>query len=207
MSRISKEEYLNDPCEASSLPFWKTEQIEIPDNMSILRDDEFDKSGCFETDVLYFKMIHNLRDVWHPMFSDEFELTSAGTEEFANHITECYMEEGVTAEELEEYVSRDVFDADLWVALRERTTSKIVASGIGEYDSRIGEGTLEWIQVSPEYRHKGFGRVIVCELLEHLSEEADFVTVSGRIDNISDPFALYKACGFEHPVIWHVISK
>jgi len=22
-----------------------------------------------------------------------------------------------------------------------------------------------------------------------------------------NPFALYKACGFEHPVIWHVISK
>ena len=207
MDRISKEEYLKDPCAVSSLPFWKTEQTEVPDHISVLRDDEYDKAGRPGTDVPYFKLIHHLRVIRHPEFSEEYELTAAGTEEFADHIGECYTEEGVSAAELEGYTKRDVYDAGLWIALRERLTGRIVASGIGEFDARIGEGILEWIQVSPGYRRRGLGRVVVFELLGRLSEKADFVTVSGRIDNVTGPFHLYRACGFEHPVIWHVVSK
>ena len=33
------EEYLKDPCRASSLPFWKTEQLILPRGVTVIRDD------------------------------------------------------------------------------------------------------------------------------------------------------------------------
>ena len=79
--------------------------------------------------------------------------------------------------------------------------------GIGEIDPRIGEGILEWIQVSPAYRRRGLGQVLVCRLLEHMRGKARFVTVSGRLNSPSQPLALYLSCGFQHPVIWHVLTR
>ena len=75
-------------------------------------------------------------------------------------------------------------------------------------DRRIGEGILEWVQVSPTYRRKGLGRFVVCELLRRLRNEgASFATVSGRTQNKDRPLLLYLSCGFTDPVIWHVITK
>ena len=90
--------------------------------------------------------------------------------------------------------------------MAEADNGRIVATGIGELDKRIGEGVLEWIQVSSGYRRKGLGRFLVCELLCRMQERAAFVTVSGRMKNASKPDALYQACGFTDPVIWHVLS-
>ena len=41
ITKITKEEYLRDPCAASSLPFRKTEQMTLPGNVSVFREDEF----------------------------------------------------------------------------------------------------------------------------------------------------------------------
>ena len=32
-------------------------------------------------------------------------------------------------------------------------------------------------------------------------------TVSGRVANETAPFSLYRACGFTHPVIWHIVLE
>ena len=37
---MDKAHYLHDPCGASSLPFWKTNSIFIPDDLLILREDD-----------------------------------------------------------------------------------------------------------------------------------------------------------------------
>ena len=37
---MEKEVYLENPCKASSLPFWKTNLVKIPDNMKIVLDDD-----------------------------------------------------------------------------------------------------------------------------------------------------------------------
>lgn len=202
---ISREEYLRNPCGASSLPFWKTEQMEIPENLSVYREDQFVEASCAGIDTPYFKMVHSLQNIPHSVLSAEYELTSAGTEELVSHIQACYVSEGVTCAELEAYTKRPVYDASLWIAARERKTGRIVASGIGELDTRIGEGVLEWIQVSPDHRRRGLGLCIVCELLHRLSNKADFVTVSGQMNSPHNSYALYRACGFVHPVIWHVL--
>ena len=69
------------------------------------------------------------------------------------------------------------------------------------------EGVLEWIQVSPNYRGKGLGKFIVRELRWRMRDKAEFVTVSGRVDNPSHPDILYKRCGFSNEEIWHVLRK
>ena len=204
---ISLRDYLSDPCAASSLPFWKTEQMQLPANLSVYREDQFNEAACAGTDTPYFRMIHTLKSIPEPVLPAEYELTSANADELASHIQACYDSEGVTGAELHAYTQRPVYDAELWIAVREQKTGRIAASGIGELDGRIGEGVLEWIQTSPVHRRKGLGKFVVCELLRRLSKKADFVTVSGRMNNPHEPYALYRACGFSHPVIWHVVRQ
>ena len=62
-------------------------------------------------------------------------------------------------------------------------------------------------QVStPEKRGFGLGQAIVRELLLRLKGKADFITVSGQIDNATDPEALYRKCGFTGNDIWCVVQ-
>ncbi len=200
---MEKETYLADPCGASSLPFWKTEEIRIPEGMSVIREDRFDAERHTGADEPYFKLVHRLEEIPRAGLPAGFSAAACGTDEFARHIRACYAEEGVTAAELEAYRRRPVFDPDLWIAIRDGE-GRIAASGIAELDTRIGEGCLEWIQVSPEYRRRGLGRYIVCELLRRMKDRAAFATVSGRVNNGDNPLALYLSCGFGHPVIWHI---
>ena len=45
-----------------------------------------------------------------------------------------------------------------------------MATGIAELDREIGEGVLEWIQVSKDYRRRELGSYLVCELLIKISK-------------------------------------
>ena len=203
---MEAEAYKKDPCRASSLPYWKIAQTVIPPHLRIIRDDEMTEAVDAGTDDPYFKMIHCLNTVSDAALIDGFVLASADPEELATHIRECYAAERITADALRAYTHTPVYSADLWIAVRDRATGRIAASGIGALDTRIGEGVLDWIQVSPAYRRKGLGAFIVCELLRRMRGKAAFVTVSGRINNPTGPMALYQACGFTDPVIWHVLS-
>ena len=203
---MKKEDYLDDPCRAASLPFWKSEQIQIPAGILIYREDEFSEENLSGKDERYFKLLHDLETVPETDLPDTYMPDSAGLEEIAEHIRECYVSVSMTAAELKMYQERTVFDPDLWIVVREKSSGKIAACVIGELDRRIGEGVVEWVQVSPGHRRKGLGRFIVCELLRRLRGKADFVTVSGRLDSPDHPYELYRSCGFAHPVIWHIVS-
>ena len=61
------------------------------------------------------------------------------------------------------------------------------------------------MQVLPQKRGRGLGKAIVNELLIRLKSKAKFVTVSGQIDNKTNPEALYRKCGFKGDDIWCVI--
>lgn len=204
---MTAEEYISNPCRASALPFWKTERLTMPQNILVVRDDEFDPvihTGC---DTPYFKLMHDLKRVGTPRLPEGFRLSACDTADLARHINECYPDIGVTEGELSSYRTRFVHDPALWVCVRDKKSGRIAASGIAESDQRIGEGALEWIQVSPEYRRRGLGRFVVNELLSRLSTRAAFVTVSGRAEDPSMPSLLYKSCGFTGETLWHVISK
>ena len=59
---ITKEEYLKNPCSASSIPYWKAKSIAVPDSMKILHQDEYDSTDYQNyIDAPYFRLFHNLK--------------------------------------------------------------------------------------------------------------------------------------------------
>ena len=206
---MDKRTYIHDPCGASSLPFWKTNSISIPDDLLILREDDprLEQDHQAYSDTPYFKLIHRMQGVEAPTLPNGFRFIIPTPEDLSWHIEHCYDAEQASGSELENYCRHPTFSADLWLAIVDDRTGKLVASGIAELDKDIREGILEWIQVSPTHRRRGWGRIIVRELLSRMKGKADFVTVSGKLNDPSDPRALYENCGFDGGVVWHVLRK
>ena len=202
------DEYILNPCRAASLPFWKTEVFVLPKNIQVVRDDLFDEDLYAEfDDDNYFKLRHNLQNIDKSSLPKGFALKECEFEKIAEHIATCY--EGVPSiNELLSYQERPTYKPNLWIKIEDDKSEQVIASGIAEFDKQVCEGVLEWIQVSKEFRRKGFGKLVVNELLLRLKNEgAKFVTVSGKVDNPTNPCALYHACGFDDQVIWHILSK
>lgn len=202
---MTKEEYLLNPCRASSLPFWKIEVVKIPNNIVIISEN--DSSFNSASGEIYFKLMHNLDRIDDVKLSSDFEVVEASISQFVEHINKCYIEEGITLEELESYKLHPVYNPTLWLAIKNKKTGELVASGIAEFDVEIGEGILEWIEISPTYRRQGLGKFIVCELLNRLKNlKANFVTVSGRLSNSTHPLELYKSCNFKNIFLWKIFN-
>ena len=204
---ISPQDYLQDPCRASSLSFRRTNTTVVSENVLILRDDEFAEIPYPAIDEPYFKLIHRMEWIDQIHLPEDFEMIQCDTADYADHIRECYDGIYISADDLLKQETYPGFDPGLRIAICERNREKIIASGIAEYDPLVGEGILDWIQVSPAYRRKHLGKYIVLELLHRLQGKADFVTVSGKINNPDHPIALYKSCGFADMTIWHIITK
>lgn len=204
---ISKDEYLRNQCRAASLPYWKAVGIDVPENMKIVHEDDF----CADMlelyiDEPYFRLLHDLQIVDPIAVPAGYSLCRGTVEEFAAHIYECYGN-GLTPTEVHSFTEREVYCAELWLMLLDEETGKIVATGIAELDQEMGEGILEWIQVSKEYRGHGLGSYIVRELLWRMKGKAKFATVSGQCNNPTNPEALYRKCGFTGNDVWHVMRK
>ena len=205
---MRKEEYLKDPCNASSLSFWKTNNFVVPPFIHAVRDDLFDKT-LDVNDQEYFKVINYLNNIESPKLSDGYVDCSndASIKDFVNHINSCYVEEHVSEEELISYKEHPTYKKELWIAVKDIKTNQIVGTAIGEFDSSINEGIIEWVQVSNEYRRKGIGKYLVNSLLLKMKDYADFVIVSGNVNNPSNPLNLYLSCGFKNKIIWHIYNK
>ena len=176
--------------------------------MKILHQDEYDDGENQRfVDEPYFRLIHNLKGLAELVLPLGYSLCTATLSEYAAHISSCYEEIGITEEELRSYTLRSVYDAALWLAVKDELTDTIVATGIAELDREIGEGILEWIQVSQNHRGKGLGRYVVSELLWRMKGKAGFATVSGQCNNSTNPEKLYRKCGFTGNDVWHILRK
>ena len=205
---LTKEQYLAAPCKVASIPYWKAKTITVPDSMKILHYEEYNQEEYPQyMDEPYFRLFHNLKGLSKPVLPLMFSLCTAPLSEYATHINSCYDGIGITEAELRSYTTRPVYDAALWLAVKDNYTGKIVATGIAELDREIGEGILEWIQVSEDHRGRELGQYIVSELLWRMKDKADFVTVSGQCNNPSDPERLYRKCGFTGNDVWHILRK
>ena len=205
---ITKKRYISNPCGTSSLPYWKAKSIAVPNGMMILHHDEYRQSEYPEyKDEPYFRLIHDLKNISAPILPKGYSLSKATPADFATHINSCYESIGISETELKNYTDRPVYNASLWLAVKDNRTGNIVATGIAELDQEIGEGMLEWIQVSKAFRGRGLGRFIVCELLWRMKDIAKFITVSGQCNNPANPEKLYRKCGFTGADVWHVLRK
>lgn len=204
---ISKEEYMCAPCRAASIPYWKAVRIALPDNMMILHEDDFSANLLAQyVDEPYFRLSHDLQGVTPVVVPEGYSLCDGTAEEFATHIHTCYGN-GMTQAEVQSFTEREVYCRELWLALQDDITGRIVATGIAELDKEMGEGIFEWIQVSERHRGCGLGSFIVRELLWRMREKARFATVSGQCNNPNNPEALYRKCGFVGDDVWHILRK
>ena len=180
--------------------------MRIPENMAVVLDDQFEEADYpgFSDDP-YFKLVHRLTGLKKPSLDSRFQLASKEIWDFAKHIDECY-EGKMNGDDLMSYPQRPTYDPALWVAVVGED-DRLIGSAIGEIDSEIGEGIIEWVEVSKEYRKQGLGAFLVDELLWRMKEKVNFVTVSGRANNESNPEALYRKCGFGEKAIWHILTK
>ena len=205
---INKNEYLICPCKVSSIPYWKAKSITVPDGMSIVHQDNFNQIEYQHyIDEPYFRLIHNLQDLSVQVLPQGYSIYKATLKDFADHINSCYSKIGVTEADLRDYLARPVYDSALWLAVKDNQNNEVLATGIAELDKEIGEGVLEWIQVSEQHRGCGLGKYVVSELLWRMRDNARFATVSGQCNNPTDPQALYRKCGFTGSDVWHVLRK
>lgn len=209
---ISKEKYLADPCGILSIPYWKAKNLNLPDNMLIINNNDYNDSYKDSyTDELYFRLIHRLENINSVNLNSDYLIGTVDIhtqlEDVVDIINNCYTDIGTDINNVMKWTKSIVFDNNLWVYIKEIKTGKIVALGIAEFDKEINEAALEWIQVLPSYHGKGLGQAIVNELLNRLKCMADFVTVSGKVDNLTNPEALYRKCGFNGNDVWHILTK
>ncbi len=205
---VTKEAYLADPCGALSIPFWKAKSIAIPENMKIVHHDNFNATEYKRyIDEPYFRLIHDLQCIAAPVLPQGYLLCNATISSFASHINCCYKSIEVSEAELQRYTTRPVYEEALWLAVKDNRSGEIVATGIAELDREIGEGVLEWIQVSEDHRGHGLGQYIVSELLWRMKDTADFATVSGQCNNATNPEMVYRKCGFTGSDVWHILRR
>lgn len=138
---ITKQQYLQNPCGESSLPYWKAIRMDVPDNMLIQHDRHF--CGECLTDYIdepYFRLYHDLKTLRAAILPDGFRLCEASPSEYAAHINSCYADISVTEAEVQSYSRHSVYSADLWIAVQACNSEEIVATGIAEFDAQVGEG-------------------------------------------------------------------
>ncbi len=208
---LSLQAYLADPCGTASLPYWKCRTIAVPPHMKIVHERDYRPEWYPEyRDEPYFRLFHDLKHI-QPRTAPEIEILSGadpGTNNaFVQLINASYTDLSVSEEQIEGYRHTPVYCPDLWILLRERQTGTIVAGGIADLDRDIGEGILEWIQVLPTYRGRGYGQITVNHLLSAMQHTAQFATVSGKCSNPTHPEALYRKCGFTGQDIWHILTR
>lgn len=177
--------------------------------MQIVHDDEYNAADYIGyMDEPYFRLYHDLQAVRRAEREDIHLVV--GTADmlpvFVDIINKSYSDLSVTKEQLEGYRSTPVFSPDLWVLLKDMSGA-YVGCGIADHDKETGEMIVEWVQVVPSCRHRGYGQSIVNTLLAKAQGKAKFATVSGKVHNATDPERLYRQCGFTGNDVWHVLVK
>jgi ribosomal protein S18 acetylase RimI-like enzyme len=206
---MTLQDYLRDPCGTLSIPYWKNKTVQVPNFMRIVHARDYDTAVFAEyTDELYFRLKHDLHDI--PLADKRFICRTAGEDDLplmAEIINRSYTDLSVTVEQLQGYRNTPAFAPDLWIIVQDAASGETVGCGIADFDSEAKEGVLEWIQVLPEHRGRGAGQFIVNELLRRMQDCADFATVSGKVNNATNPEGLYRRCGFTGADVWHILTK
>lgn len=207
---ISINEYKEDPCRAFSLPYWKAKGVSIPKNMKIIHDSEFDEKLLKKyVDKRFFRLKHDLKNI--PQFDIEgidFEIISPDSVDELTDMINCsyaHSDIHVTVEHIKSLTATIVYCPELWIGAF--SDGKLIGSILCDFDSEVGEGIIEWLQVLPDFRGKGIACALICKALKIMSGFAEFATVSGECDNITNPEKVYRKCGFNGNDVWHILNK
>ncbi len=204
---MTKEEYLVNPCANLSIPYWKHLLFKQPKNINIYHENDYLEDNLYSHIEKYFRLIHYLKKPMKHHQSISSINIGKDMEELILQINQSYINERITVskDDIQRWINHPTYDHSLWVKVV--VGGCMIASGIAEFDVNTKEGVIEWVQVLPKYQRQGYGKMVVQELVYRLSKKADFVTVSGRLDNDSNPKRLYEDSGFEGSDVWYVCYK
>ncbi|USG99646.1 GNAT family N-acetyltransferase [Thermococcus argininiproducens] len=165
----------------------------------------------FDIKVPYFRLIHKKRQVREVELPQGFHIVDVDAKNESNLVAEvikrCYENINVTPEIVKSWTKHPVFDPNLWIWIIDSEKGNPAGLGIAELDPTVREGSLEWIQVLPEYRGRGIGKTLVLELLRRFQDRAAFTTVSGEVNNKTKPELLYRRCGFRGNDVWWLLIR
>lgn len=179
----------------------------------IIHNDYFQQLDYHDYSLVkpYFRIKHDNNDILPYYLSEDFYIRQPSAEEEASEISDfigrCYKDLHPSPDTVKSWTTHRVFDNNLWIWIVDKRKNIPAALGIAEFDSSVPEGSLEWIQVLPEYQGKGLGKVLVLELLSRLKGKVEFTTVSGEVDNETNPERLYRSCGFYGNDVWWLLRK
>ena len=209
--------YEKDPCNYSAVPYWKETTFTKPNNIKVYHESEWNKlSKNAKKEFIkvdkFFRIKHNLEQINNEDLPKNYRYRTFDPnnekdfDKALEIIQISYPNTDLTKDTLKEYTKNDVYKNELWIFIDKinNGTYTTVAFGIADLDSQVKEGILEWIQVLPEYRGKGFGTFLVAELLRRMKSKAKFATVSGDCNNINNPIGLYRKMGFVGDSIWYI---
>jgi ribosomal protein S18 acetylase RimI-like enzyme len=157
----------------------------------------------------FFRLVHRgglLEDYVPEGFTVVVVDPSREVPHVASMIRDCYPDMVINDVIVRGWMAHPVYDPRLWVWIKDIRTDRYAALGIAEVDHQVPEASLEWVQVHPDYQKRGLGKTIVSELIRRIHNEVDFITVSGEVDNPSQPERLYRRCGFEGKDIWWLLK-
>ena len=197
-------EYIQNPCGLLSIPYCMEKTMIIPDSVKIIHNSNW--TGQYADYQRFFRVKHRLNDLAPIDFDYDIISIDHQAKQLCEMINASYKHEHIAISEKEilQWKEHETFREDLCIYIS-ANDGIMAASGIAEYDETCREGFIEWVQVLPEFRKRGLGKKIVFVLLSRLkSLGAEFVTVSGNLDNVFNPLALYRKCGFEGDDIWYV---
>lgn len=211
LSNKDVEIYKNNPCKFSALPLYKELRIDKR-GFEVIHDESIhtSKNISGQRHDKFFRLKHDLNNI----YSFEVEGFCIAAVDFTSDksvirelINLSYIDISISDEEIEFMIRDRVFFGKLWIYIVEENTERKVALGICHFDRIVNEVVFDWIQVLPDFRGKGIGKMLISYLLLHTPKEAEFATVSGDIENHNSPEMVYRSCGFEGNDIWHIIRK
>lgn len=135
---ITLTEYLNNPCGTLSIPYWKAKNITIPPDMKILHGKDFSADILSDyTDDKYFRLYHSLKEI-PKIIANDFEITTATHKDIkaiVQIINKSYTDISVNKELIKSYTKTPVYNAELWVMVKEKASSEYVGCGIADFDT------------------------------------------------------------------------
>lgn len=159
----------------------------------------------------YFRLRHDNRRVEEPKVPKGYEVVQVNPRKEADlvcdFLAQCHPTYSFSEERVLKWMEVPVFDPSLWIWVIDEETNMPAALGISDLDPTIPEASLEWIQVLLQHRGKGLGKLVVLETLKRVIGRVSFTTVSGEVNNPSNPESLYRRCGFQGNDVWWVLQK
>ncbi|MCP4179962.1 MAG: GNAT family N-acetyltransferase [bacterium] len=183
-------------------------QLDANYKLLIFKDKQ--EIGSEYKEARYFKFFHNHKNIGKRDLPGEYLFCKVTPDEYGDVVTfinNSYSNIKTSQTDVISWTKNEVYEDELWIWIIDKDNGMKIALGIADFDSIIGEGSLEWIQVNELYRGKGLGKILVNDLLYRISKKGKFTTVSGDYNDMLKPEMLYRSCGFEGDLIWHIYQR